>query len=120
MNRTRCDDLPGLVDWRNRWTDRSSHGSVSGRGERCGRFVKYARLNAALTPAAGRALLQALLRAMYVSTASAFEIATQVPLDTLTVPPAILKYFAYVVEADGFWLLDIEAAFADLGVAAFW
>ncbi len=40
------------------------------------------------------------------------EIATKVRLGKLTVPPAMLHDFAYVVEADGFRLLDIDAASA--------
>jgi PIN domain nuclease of toxin-antitoxin system len=61
---------------------------------------------------ARRALVEAPERVIYVSAASAFEIATKVRLGKLTVPPAILNDFAYVVEADGFRLLDIDAASA--------
>ncbi len=57
-------------------------------------------------------MLEAPQRAIYVSAASAFEIATKVRLGKLIVPPAILNDFAYVVEADGFRLLDIDAASA--------
>jgi len=63
-----------------------------------------------LSPAARRALLEAPHRAVYVSAASAFEIATKVRVGTLTVPSAMLNDFAYVVEADGFRLLDVDAA----------
>jgi PIN domain nuclease of toxin-antitoxin system len=42
---------------------------------------------------------------------TAFEIATKVRLGTLAVPSAMLNDFAYVVEADGFRLLDVDAAF---------
>ena len=65
-----------------------------------------------LSPAARRALLEAPNRVVYVSAASAFEIATKVRLGKLTVPSAMLNDFAYVVEADGFRLLDVDAAAA--------
>ena len=57
-------------------------------------------------------MLEAPQRVVYVSAASAFEIATKVRLGKLTVPPAMLHDFAYVVEADGFRLLDVDAASA--------
>ena len=44
--------------------------------------------------------------------ASAFEIATKVRLGKLTVPQALLVDFSYVVEADGFRLLNIDSASA--------
>jgi PIN domain nuclease of toxin-antitoxin system len=65
-----------------------------------------------LSASARRALLEAPERAIYVSAASAFEISTKVRLGKLTVPPALLNDFAYVVEADGFRLLDIDSASA--------
>lgn len=65
-----------------------------------------------LSPVARRAMLAAPQRAVYVSAASAFEIATKVRLGKLVVPPAMLNDFAYVVEADGFRLLEVEAASA--------
>ncbi len=65
-----------------------------------------------LSPGARRALLEAPKRTVYVSAASAFEIATKVRLGKLIVPPAMLHDFAYVVEADGFRLLDVDAASA--------
>ena len=65
-----------------------------------------------LSPLARRAMLEAPARAVYVSAASAFEIATKVRLGKLTVPSAMLNDFAYVVEADGFRLLDVDAASA--------
>ena len=65
-----------------------------------------------LSPLARRAMLEAPQRTVYVSAASAFEIATKVRLGKLTVPPAMLNDFAYVVEADGFRLLDVDAASA--------
>ena len=80
-----------------------------------------------LSPLARRAMLEAPARTVYVSAASAFEIATKVRLGKLTVPAAMLNDFAYVVEADGFRLLVLKAAvvtndtaFADLGVDVFW
>jgi len=65
-----------------------------------------------LSPAARTAMLQAPERAVYVSAASAFEVATLVRLGKLTVPPPILRDFGYVVEADGFRLLDLDVASA--------
>jgi len=65
-----------------------------------------------LSPSARCALLEAPQRVIYVSAASAFEIATKVRLGKLTVPPTMLNDFAYVVEADGFRLLGIDAASA--------
>lgn len=65
-----------------------------------------------LSLSARGAMKNALQRPIYVSAASAFEIATKVRVGKLTVPPAILNDFAYVVEADGFRLLDIDAASA--------
>ncbi len=65
-----------------------------------------------LSASARRAMLEAPERAIYVSAASAFEISTKVRLGKLTVPPALLHDFAYVVEADGFRLLDIDSASA--------
>jgi PIN domain nuclease of toxin-antitoxin system len=65
-----------------------------------------------LSALARRALLEAPARPVYVSAASAFEIATKVRLGKLSVPPAMLNDFAYVVEADGFRLLDVHAASA--------
>ncbi len=62
-----------------------------------------------LSPLARQLLLEAPQRPVYVSAASAFEIATKVRLGKLTVPPAMLNDFAYVVEADGFRLLDVDA-----------
>lgn len=54
-------------------------------------------------------MLEAPARALFVSAATAFEIATKVRLGKLVVPPAILNDFAYVVQADGFQLLDVTA-----------
>lgn len=65
-----------------------------------------------LSPLARRVMLEAPARAIYVSAASAFEIATKVRVGKLTVPPAMLNDFAYVVESDGFRLLDVDAASA--------
>jgi PIN domain nuclease of toxin-antitoxin system len=61
-------------------------------------------------PDSVRVLLhQAPVRPVYVSAASAFEIATRVRLGKLHVPQVILQDFQYVVEADGFRLLDVSA-----------
>jgi len=65
-----------------------------------------------LSPLVRRALLEAPQRTVYVSAASAFEIATKVRLGKLTVPSAMLNDFAYVVEADGFRVLDVDATSA--------
>ena len=65
-----------------------------------------------LSPVARQLMLEAPQRPVYVSAASAFEIATKVRLGKLTVPAAMLNDFAYVVEADGFRLLDVDAASA--------
>ena len=66
-----------------------------------------------LSTVARTALLEAPQRTVYVSAASAFEIATKVRLGKLTVPPAMLHDFPYVVEADGFRLLDVHATSAN-------
>jgi PIN domain nuclease of toxin-antitoxin system len=65
-----------------------------------------------LSASARAALLEAPARAVYVSAASAFEIATKVRLGKLAVPAALLQDFPYVVEADGFRLLNLDAATA--------
>ena len=62
-----------------------------------------------LTPRARTALHQSLARPIYVSVVSAFEIATKVRLGQLHVPSAIMSDFQYVVEADGFRMLDLDA-----------
>lgn len=65
-----------------------------------------------LSRSARHAMLEAPQRAVYVSAASAFEIATKVRLGKLAVPAAMLNDFPYIVEADGFRLLDVDAASA--------
>lgn len=75
-------------------------------------FILWHADSPRLSPSARRAMLEAPQRAVYVSAASAFEISTKVRLGKLTVPPAILNDFAYVVESDGFRLLEIDAASA--------
>ena len=65
-----------------------------------------------LSPLARHAMLEAPRRTVYVSAASAFEIATKVRIGKLTVPQPMVSDFAYVAEADGFRLLDIDAASA--------
>ena len=57
-------------------------------------------------------MLGATQRTVYVSAATAFEIATKVRLGKLSVPAVMLNDFAYVVEADGFRVLDVNAASA--------
>ena len=64
-------------------------------------------------PASVRAaLLQSITREIFVSAVSAFEIATKVRLGKLTVPSALLADFQYVVEADGFRMLELDAGAA--------
>lgn len=65
-----------------------------------------------LSAPARAALLEAPHRLVYVSAATAFEIATKVRLGKLTVPAALLEDFAYVVEADGFRVLDVDVVSA--------
>jgi PIN domain nuclease of toxin-antitoxin system len=61
-------------------------------------------------PASVRAvLLQSMTREIHVSAVSAFEIATKVRLGKLNVPSALLTDFQYVVEADGFRMLELDA-----------
>jgi PIN domain nuclease of toxin-antitoxin system len=55
-------------------------------------------------------MLGATQRTVYVSAATAFETATKVPLGKLSVPAVMLNDFAYVVEADGFRVLDVNVA----------
>ena len=75
-------------------------------------FIYWHADSPRLSPVVRRLLLEAPQRPVYVSAASAFEIATKVRLGKLTVPAAMLNDFAYVVEADGFRLLDVNAAVA--------
>lgn len=75
-------------------------------------FILWHADSPRLSPVARQLLLDAPQRPVYVSAASAFEIATKVRLGMLTVPAAMLNDFAYVVEADGFRLLDVDAASA--------
>jgi PIN domain nuclease of toxin-antitoxin system len=58
------------------------------------------------------ALQEAPARAIFVSAATAFEIATKVRLGKLVMPAAILHDFQYVVEADGFRMLNVDATAA--------
>lgn len=75
-------------------------------------FILWHADSPRLSPLVRRALLEAPQRTVYVSAASAFEIGTKVRLGKLTVPSAMLNDFAYVVEADGFRVLDVDAASA--------
>ena len=72
-------------------------------------FVLWHQDSPALSPKARAAMLQALQRPIFVSAATAFEIATKVRIGKLSVPAAMLSDFAYVVESDGFLMLDIDA-----------
>ena len=65
-----------------------------------------------LSARARAAMLQALSRPIYVSTVTAFEIATKVRIGKLQVPPALVSDFQYVVEADGFRLVELDAVTA--------
>ncbi len=57
-------------------------------------------------------MLDALQRPVFVSAVSGFEIATKVRLGKLDVPPALLNEFAYVVESDGFRVLELDSVSA--------
>ena len=72
-------------------------------------FVFWHPDGSRLFSTARAALPKAPQRALYVSAVTSFEIATKVRLGKLTVPPSILNDFAYVVDADDFRLLDIDA-----------
>lgn len=64
-------------------------------------------------PARVRAvLLTSLERPIHVSTVSAFEISTKVRIGKLRVPAALLDDFSYIVEADGFRVLELGSAAA--------
>ncbi len=65
-----------------------------------------------LSARARAALLQSLSRRIYVSSVTAFEIATKVRLGKLQVPAALVSDFQYVVEADGFRLVELDAVAA--------
>jgi PIN domain nuclease of toxin-antitoxin system len=75
-------------------------------------FILWHADSPRLSGDARAALLEAPTRPVYVSAASAFEIATKVRLGKLTVPAAMLQDFPYQVEADGFRLIDVDAASA--------
>jgi PIN domain nuclease of toxin-antitoxin system len=65
-----------------------------------------------LSKRARSAMLGALQRPVFVSSVSGFEIATKVRLGKLDVPTALLNEFAYVVESDGFRVLDLDSVSA--------
>jgi PIN domain nuclease of toxin-antitoxin system len=65
-----------------------------------------------LSKRARAALLDALHRPVYVSAVTAFEIATKVRLGKLAVPSVLLNEFAYVVESDGFRVLELNSGSA--------
>ena len=54
-------------------------------------------------------MLAALERTIYVSSITAFEIATKARLGKLQVPDQLLADFRYFVESDGFQMLDLNA-----------
>ena len=58
---------------------------------------------------ARKAMLGALERTVYVSSITAFEIATKARLGKLQVPEQLLADFRYLVDSDGFRLLDLDA-----------
>jgi PIN domain nuclease of toxin-antitoxin system len=60
-------------------------------------------------------MLAALERPIFVSSVCAFEIATKVRLGKLAVPPELLNEFGYIVESDGFRLLELDAVSAVRG-----
>lgn len=65
-----------------------------------------------LSKRARAALLDALHRPVYVSAVTAFEIATKVQLGKLAVPSVLLNEFSYVVESDGFRVLELDSGSA--------
>jgi PIN domain nuclease of toxin-antitoxin system len=65
-----------------------------------------------LSKRARAAMLEALHRQVFVSAVSGFEIATKVRLGKLEVPTVLLNEFAYVVESDGFRVLELDAVSA--------
>ncbi len=65
-----------------------------------------------LSARANAALKAALERPIYVSVISAFEISTKARLGKLRVAPQLLNEFVYVVESDGFRVVDLDAATA--------
>lgn len=62
-----------------------------------------------LSKRARTAMLAALDRPVFVSSVTAFEIATKVRLGKLEVPAELLNDFAYYVESDGFRVLELDA-----------
>jgi PIN domain nuclease of toxin-antitoxin system len=75
-------------------------------------FISWHGDNPRLSARVRSALLESLRRPIYVSATTAFEISTKVRLGKLAVPAAILNDFAYVVESDGFRMLDLDAGTA--------
>jgi PIN domain nuclease of toxin-antitoxin system len=65
-----------------------------------------------LSKRARAAMLGALERPVFVSTVSGFEISTKVRLGKLAVPNELLSELAYVVESDGFRVLELDAVSA--------
>jgi PIN domain nuclease of toxin-antitoxin system len=75
-------------------------------------FLFWHADNGKLSKRARAAMLDALQRPVFVSSVSGFEIATKVRLGKLDVPMTLLNEFAYIVESDGFRLLDLDAVSA--------
>jgi PIN domain nuclease of toxin-antitoxin system len=73
-------------------------------------FILWHADSPRLGGAARRAMQEAPTRTIYVSAVTAFEISTKVRLGKLDVPDALLADFSYVVAADGFKLLTLDAA----------
>ena len=65
-----------------------------------------------LSKRARAAMLSALERPVFVSTVTGFEIATKVRLGKLAVPNELLNELAYVVESDGFRVLELDSVTA--------
>ena len=72
-------------------------------------FIFWHAGSARLGKRARKAMMAALERPVFVSAVTAFEISTKVRLGKLHVPAQLLTDFQYVVEADVFRLLDLDA-----------
>jgi PIN domain nuclease of toxin-antitoxin system len=75
-------------------------------------FILWHADSPRLSARAKSALLSAPTQPVYVSAASAFEIATKVRLGKLHVPSPLLHDFTVVVERDGFRVIDVDPAAA--------
>jgi PIN domain nuclease of toxin-antitoxin system len=72
-------------------------------------FIYWHAGSTRLGKRARKAMMAALERPVYVSAVTALEISTKVRLGKLHVPAQLLSDFQYVVGADGFRLLDLDA-----------